>query len=297
MRSAYWSVPLCLVLVLSACGTSRPLAGKPEKALEPRSPSDLLEGMLKAAPEPPRYYKAKAEISFTSGKGTKNFKAYVRVVHDSAAWLSVVPLLGIEVARVLLTRDSLLLMDKLHDTYWKGDTGDVRKRFGVQPGLGLVQDALLGRPIGLDPHEKYRSNREDGMYTLTSRERRRFLRAAEDLAPGDTLPNDKDLRDKKLERTLRKADRTDAMVYKYWTNPDSMRVARVSISDLAHDQRADVRYLERTAVDGMLLPTLVVISLSSPGQTASGTLRLDRIERNGPLNLPFRIPEKFKPMD
>ena len=135
------------------------------------------------------------------------------------------------------------------------------------------------------------------MYTLTSKERRKFVRAAEDIAPGDTLPNDRDMREKRLERTLRRAERHDAMVYKYWIDPDSMRVSRVLISDLAHDQQADVRYMERKTVDGRSIPALVILSLSAPDQQATGTLRLDRIQLNGPLNLPFRIPEKFTPMD
>ena len=38
-------------------------------------------------------------------------------------------------------------------------------------------------------------------------------------------------------------------------------------------------------------------SLSAPGQQVTGTLKLDRIELNGPFQLPFRIPEKFLPME
>ena len=48
---------------------------------------------------------------------------------------------------------------------------------------------------------------------------------------------------------------------------------------------------------GRSIPALVILSLSAPDQQATGTLRLDRIQLNGPLNLPFRIPEKFTPMD
>ncbi len=38
-------------------------------------------------------------------------------MRDSAVWVSVIPALGIEMARALLTPDSLKLMDKLHDQY------------------------------------------------------------------------------------------------------------------------------------------------------------------------------------
>jgi hypothetical protein len=297
MRYSHGTVLIGLALLLSACGTRKAVQHTGIRNLEPRSTAELLDVLAAGAVASPRYYSAKAEISYRTPGDSKNFKAHIRMVMDSAAWISVVPALGIEVARAMLTTDSLLFLDKLHDTYWRGDTGEARKRFGMQPGLDLLQEALLGKPIGLDPVEKYRSDREDGMYTLTSKEKRKFLRAAEDLSPGDTLPNDRDMREKKLERTLRKAGKRDAMVYKYWIDPDSLRTSRVSISDLAHDRTADVRYSEWTNIDGIPLPTLVTLALSAPGQSVSGTLRLDRIQLNGPLNLPFRIPEKFKPME
>ena len=297
MRSPLWAISAGLVLLLSACRSGKPLIGRSNSDLRPKSATEIQDGLAARTTEDIRYFSAKADISLKTNTDTKSFKAHLRVVRDSAAWISITPALGIEVARALLTTDSLLLIDKIHDTYWLGDTTQAQAKFGVKPTLKLFQDALLGLPIGLDPTEKYRSDREDGMYTLTSKEKQKFVRAAEDISPGDTLPNDKDMREKQLARTLRKAERHEAMVYKYWIDPDSMRVSRVLISDLAHDQQADVRYMERKTVDGRSIPTLVILSLSTPSQQATGTLRLDRIQLNGPLNLPFRIPEKFTPMD
>ncbi len=297
MRTGHWFAILGLLLFLSGCRALKPLGGEKERDLEPRSANELLDVLKAQDAANVRYYSAKADVSMKTDSEKRSFKAHVRVVRDSAAWLSITPALGIEVARALLTPDSLQLIDKFHDTYWVGDTGQAHAKFGVQPSLTLLQEALLGLPIDLQVEDKFRSDREDGMYTLTSKEKRKFVRAAEDISPGDTLPHDKDMREKRLERTLRKAERREAMVYKYWIDPDSMRVSRVLISDLAHDQQADVRYMEWKSVDGHSIPGLVILSLSAPGQTASGTLRLDRIQLNGPLNLPFRIPEKFTPME
>lgn len=99
-----------------------------------------------------------------------------------------------------------------------------------------------------------------------------------------------------MERTLRRAVIKDAVVFRFWVEPDSFQVTRILITDLAHDQQADVRYMEHAGVNGRLLPSHVSLSLSDATRTASGTLHLDRIELEGPLQLPFRIPEKFEPM-
>ncbi len=290
---------LAIVVMLVACRSTKRVLQQPvaERELHQRGASELLGLLVANSKDHPSYYSARADVAVQSANGKRSFRANVRMVRDSAVWLSITPALGIEVARVLLTNDSLKLLDKLHDRYWVGDTAQARLRFGVQPSLALVQDALLGLPIGLDTLEKYRSGRETGLYTLSSRERRKFIRAAEDISQGDTLPHDKDMRERRLERTLRKAEKREMMVYKYWIDPDSMRVQRVLITELARDQQADVRYMQRKTVEGHDIPALVVLSLSTPAQAASGTLQLDRIQFNGPLNLPFRIPEKFTPMD
>jgi hypothetical protein len=262
-----------------------------------RGPEKLLERLMADRVTDVHYYSAKASVDLKDSTGSKNFKAHIRCAIDSAAWISVVPALGIEVARALLTPDSLKVLDKLGDKYWIGDSAQAKRRFGLAPELSLFQEALLGMPIALDPDEKYKSEREDGQYTLTSRERRRFRRAAEDLAQDDTLANDRDMNERRLERTLRRAERKDAVVFKCWLEPDSFRVTRVLISDLAHDQQADVRYSARTTVNGHSLPARVTISLSDPARHAEAGFELDRISLDGPLQFNFKIPEKFVPME
>ena len=291
-----WSTAtIALVLLLNACKSGKPIV-RLNPDLPARSGEKVIERMLVADTLQPRYYTAKANVDITIGEESKSFKAQVKSVHDSAAWISVVPALGIEVARVLLTPDSLKMLDKLHDQYFVGDTAAAKKRFGLQPGLGLFQQALLGRAIGLDPQEKNRSEREDGMYLLTSKEKRRFVRAAEDMSPSDTLARDRDMGERRLERTLRKAEERDAIVYRYWVHPETFRATRVQIADLVHDQTADVRYEERGDASQAHLPARISITLSEPGRIARGTLELTRIDLEGPIQLNFKIPEKYVPM-
>ena len=296
MKHSARTALIACALMITACHSKRKVS-QAIRDLPVRSADKLMERLVPNTVLNIHYYSAKGNVDLKDSANDRSVKAHIRCVTDSAAWISVVPLLGIEVARAMLTTDSLKVMDKLGDHYWIGDTAQAKAKFGLQPSLRLFQEALLGLPIGLDPKEKYKSDREEGEYTLTSKEKRRFRRAAEDLTPDDTLAYDKDLSERRLERTLRKAERKDAIVYKYWIEPDSFRVTRVTITDLAHDQQADVRYLERTMVDGRSLPSRLTLSLSDPKRKMSGALELDRITLDGPLQLNFRIPEKFTPME
>jgi hypothetical protein len=286
---------LLLALLTVGCKNKRPIV-LINRDLPARSADRIIERLMAQDSLQVVYYSAKASVDLELPDMSRSFKAQVRSVRDSALWVSAIPALGIEVARVLLTTDSLKMLDKLNNQYFVGDTAAARRKFGMQPGLGLLQQALLGRPIGLDPAEKYRSDREDGHYVLTSRERRRFIRAAEDIQPGDTLARDRDMGDRRLERTLRKAEDKEAIVFRYWVEPDNFRVQRIQMSDLARDQTADVRYEERGGVEEHFLPTRIRITLSEPGRQATGLLELSRINIEGPLQMNFKIPEKYEPM-
>ncbi len=288
---------LLLVIILSAsCKSGRPIPLIGQREIPARSPEKLLERLMVHERSSFRYYSAKASVDLKLPDDNKSFKSQIRAVSDSAAWISIVPALGIEVARVLITQDSMKFLDKLQDRYFIGDNAAAKQKFGLQPSLALLQDALMGRAIGLDPNEKYRSDREDGAYVLTSKEKRRFVRAAEDLDPGDTLATDRDMKERKLERTLRRAEEREAIVHRYWLDPDTYMPLRVQITDLAQDRIADVRYEERAGPELQHLPTKLVITLSEPGRTATGTLELSRMTLEGPLNISFSVPEKFVPM-
>lgn len=279
-------------MVSCKSGRPLPLLGKEIPA---RSPEKIIEQMMLLTSDTIRYYSAKASVGLELPDGNKSFKAQIRSVTDSAAWVSVVPALGIEVARIVITADSLKFMDRVSDQYFIGDTASAKKKFGLQPSLTLLQQALLGKAIGLDPTEKYRSDREDGHYVLTSKEKRRFIRAAEDISPADTLDG-KDMNERRLERTLRRAEEKEAVVLRYWINPEDFQVTRVQITDLAMDQSADVHYEERSTASNANLPTRIRITLTEPGRVASGTLDISRIDLEGPVHMTFKIPEKFTPM-
>lgn len=286
---------LLLALVASSCKSPKPLpliGGE----IPVRSTEKILERALAHEhPDTLRYYSCRASVELKTPESTRSFKAVIRMNRDSALWASVMPLLGIEVARVLVTPDSLLILDKLSDRYFRGDTAEARRRFGLHPGLDLLQQALLGRAIGLDADSKYRNDREDGRYVLTTKAKRRFVKAANEVAGGED--DDRDgMNERRLERTLRQAEEQETVVMRYWFEPDQFRVTRVQLADLVHDRTADVRYEERGGPEVDHLPTRIRITLSEPGRQASGTLELSRIERTGPLPMNFRVPEKFTPM-
>ena len=60
----------------------------------------------------------KASVEYTGpNHETESFDINLRAKKDSTIWISITPLLGIEAARVLVTRDGMQILDRVHKTY------------------------------------------------------------------------------------------------------------------------------------------------------------------------------------
>ena len=100
MRPPHWAIPAGLVLLLSACRSGIPLIGRSNSDLHPKSTTELLENLAASTPANSHYFSAKADISLKTATDNKSFKAHLRVVRDSAVWVSITPALGLSLIHI-----------------------------------------------------------------------------------------------------------------------------------------------------------------------------------------------------
>lgn len=80
-------------------------------------------------------------------KGSTNFSSgiQVKMVRDEAIYISLRPLLGIEAGKLLITADSLYVVDKIHKRYIAEKVSILTS--GIPVTVRDVQDIFLGRPF------------------------------------------------------------------------------------------------------------------------------------------------------
>ena len=76
-----------------------------------------------------RWFSARVNVDATIDKENRSFNANLRICKDSAIWMSISPALGIEVARVLIDKDSVRFINRLNSTYFKGGFAYLNKCF------------------------------------------------------------------------------------------------------------------------------------------------------------------------
>lgn len=108
-----------------------------------------------------KYLNIKSKVNYIStGSEEQSFPVNIHIKKDSIIWLSIV--VGLEGARGIITKDSVIFLDRLHRTYYKYDFASLSKQFNFNLNYDLVQSILIGNmPIKkreTDVVEKQESN-------------------------------------------------------------------------------------------------------------------------------------------
>ncbi len=96
-------------------------------------------------------FSAKIGVDYVGGDGKKyDVNVFVRLYKDSLAWFSVNGALGIEGMRVLMTRDSVFILNKLDKEYQARSIEYIQEIVSLPFELGSIQDLIIGNPVFLD---------------------------------------------------------------------------------------------------------------------------------------------------
>lgn len=98
-----------------------------------------------------RTFSGKLNVDYTGGDGKKyNVNANIRMYKDSAIWVAVNALLGIDAMRLFVTKDSVKLLDKLNKTYTARSVDYLQEVTSLPLNLQNLQDLIIGNPMFLD---------------------------------------------------------------------------------------------------------------------------------------------------
>lgn len=113
-------------------------------------------------------FSAKVGIDYkgTDGKG-RDVNATLKMYRDSAIWVSVNAILGIEAIRLLITKDSVKLLNKLDKTYALRGIDFLQEATKLPLDLFTLQNLIIGNPVYLDSNV-VRYSRGTGTVTLFS---------------------------------------------------------------------------------------------------------------------------------
>ncbi len=119
-----------------------------------------------------KYIDAKAKLKYNSGKQKIGATASFRIKKDSIIWVSVSPGLGLEVARLLVDREGIQMLDKLKKEYYSFTYDKLSEMYGVEVNFQLIEAVVIGNTLFEPTRRKqvtddgrfYNFSREEGKY-------------------------------------------------------------------------------------------------------------------------------------
>jgi len=95
-------------------------------------------------------FNAKVRIDYKSEEESNDATAYIRLKKDSAIWFSLRGPLGIEGFRVLITKDSVKVINLLKKNIQSRSIVFLQKFTGIPLDFPALQDLIVGNPVFID---------------------------------------------------------------------------------------------------------------------------------------------------
>jgi len=265
-----------LLVAFSSCGSKKRIASdeKPNILISSDSTritelkTDSIYNLLKIGEQGVWSFSAKINANSTIDKQSNSFTSNVRIVLDSAIWVSIAPGLGIEVARALITPDSVKFINRLNSSYFKGNFSYINELLQIEVNYQMIQAILLGNTYLHYSVENYQGGTDNGALFLSTLKKRKIKKENELLIP-------------------------NILTQEIYYSSEYNKVSRMDIQDYRPIRKFSARYPAYESVDGFFMPKELIINAQA-AKNVSIDLVYSRITLNKPINTPFSIPQGYE---
>lgn len=260
---------LAPLLIIESCSPARKVMKAPIK----EEGADYLIAKLKEKELKFEWFSAKFSADY-SNKGKENsFSGQIRIRKDSLIWISLTPMLGIEAVRLMISQDSVKMINRLNDTYFIGDYEYVNRFLNTNIDFDLLQAFLLGNDLQFYEDGKFRASIDRGEYKLSTVERQ------------------------KLKKFVRNSqENLKIFIQNIWLDPVNFKITHTDVKEIRRDNiKLESSYGDFEPLEGQLFPKKINYII-----WADNTIRVkadfSKMMLNIPTQFPFKIPASYQPV-
>ena len=221
-----------------------------------------------------KWLSSKADVETLIDGEDHNLDVRIKARKDSAIWISIQAVGLIDIAKLLITRDSVKMVVYVKKQYFKGDFNYINQLLNADLDFDLIQAALIGNSADFDDDDSKMKpvvDRENCQYLLST-ERKRKLRRIN--SGQDSL--------KRSLQTMR-------------LNPDNFKIINNDFEDVSTNRSFHAKYDKFLAPDSVFAPHHVNIEIKAE-KKIDLKINYVRIEINQPQKLTLNIPKSYEPI-
>ena len=138
-----------IILLLGSCKSTQVVVSEPKQlpkdTLTSRKQVKVDSVFLKMKSNEINFdwMQSKFSVDYENGDDKKSFGGQIRIKRDSAIWVSI-SLINMEFYRVMITQDSIKMLDKFHNTYFAAKIDYINKLLNTDLDYDMLQALLTG---------------------------------------------------------------------------------------------------------------------------------------------------------
>lgn len=216
---------------------------------------------------------AKAETKLVIDSEDTDVDIKIRAKRDSAILISVEAINLFDVAKILITNDSVKMIIYPKKQYFYGSIENISKLLNISADLDLIQSVLFGNNAEFyneDDKIKHVIDKKNCHYLLTTTKKRKVKR----------LLKDKDIIIAKEPIQI------------ITISPTNFKIIQNRFIDLKNNHSLIVDYENFQPIDSLIFPKNLKAQVIAQ-QPLDFQLKYSKVEINKPQNLTFRIPASY----
>ncbi len=215
-------------------------------------------------------FSAKFNIEYIIKRKPFEFKGQVNIVKDSAIWVIFNQDLGIEMARMIITLDSVKFLDRINKKYFVGDYNFVNSFLKTNVDFGVLQSIILGNDFEYYDNSGFKASIDNKQYKLVTTGRQ------------------------KLKKNVRNSsDAERIFLQSIWLNPENFKISQIKLKELTKDsKKLTAEYADFKDIQGQLFPFKISYQLEAEFPVKV-KVEYSKISLNEAVNFPFKIPLKY----
>ena len=145
--------------------------------LEDKTNSNLFEDILENEVSYSTF-SSKLNMSFSTGRKVLNSRATLRIVRNEAIQLSIQPIFGIEMFRLYIQPDCIIILDRMNKRYVQETYDDLKKEYPIGFNFYTLQSLFTNAlfipeqsSVLIDDYNKFRYLQSSDNYLLSGRDK------------------------------------------------------------------------------------------------------------------------------
>jgi hypothetical protein len=267
-RRTFWLMTfLGLSILFTSCHSTKKIMKAPLK----EEGAEYLFNKLKEYELKYNWFTAKFSADYQNENQRNSFNGQIRIRRDSLIWLTFSPMLGIEVFRMMITQDSIKFINRINDTYFKGDYNFVNNFLHSNIDFDILQSFLTGNDLSFYENGTFRASIDNLQYKLSTADRRKL---------------------RKFVRNSREKIRV--LIQNIWIDPANFKITRADVKEIEKpNMQLEATYSEFKPIGSQSLPSRLSYKISADNDIRVN-VNFSKIDIDIPQAFPFRIPSDYR---